>query len=235
MTKLLLGILMLLPLDVQAVQNSGLRPNAQSAQYAPLSIRAATVATAQYNTYTPGAYTIAEFVFGSNVVNAGSQMRFRLFGTATNTAGFPQAFVPQVRVTQSSTNTALVASWNIDTYGDSSAWELDAVVTFSVPNTTIPPSAKVSVPAVSTASYAGPLLAVGGMMRLLQTDAGLTGGNVAGGTIVSAAPSSNQSFLIATVDPNATLLVDRTQPIGVRMDVTSDVDFTVQGGWIEAM
>lgn len=225
---------MLLPIDVQAVQNSGLRPNAQSSQYAPLAIRAATVATAQYNTYAPGAYTIAEFVFSPATVAAGTQARFRLFGTATNTTGGPLPFVPQVRITQASTNTALVASWNIDTYGDATAWELDSVVSFNVPNTASP-AAKVVVPTVSVATYSGPMLAVGGMLRLFQTDAGLTGGNVAGGTIVSAAPSSNQSFLIATVDPNATLLVDRTQPIGVRMDVTSDVNFTVQGGWIEAM
>lgn len=226
---------MLLPLDVQAVQNSGLRPNAQSAQYAPLSIRAATVATAQYNTYTPGTYTIAEFVFGPNVVNAGSQVRFRLFGTATNMTGGALPFVPAARIQQTASNTALIASWSIDTYADVTAWELDSVMTFSVPNTTVSPADKSTVASVSTAAYAGPMLAVGGMARLFQTDAGLTGGNVAGGTIVSAVGPPTQSFLIATVDPNSTLLVDRTQPIGVSLVIGSDVDFTVQGGWIEAM
>lgn len=230
---------MLLPLDVQAVQNSGLRPNAQSSQYAPLAIRAATVATVQYNTYTPGTYSIAEFVFGQNVVMAGSQVRFSMFGTATNATGSPQAFVPAIRITQASTNTAIIATWTIDSYMNTSAWEIDGVVTFSAANTTVPPTAKTTVPTVSTASYGSPLRAVGGKLRLVMSDAGLTGGNVAGGAIVATTPgafvSTVESFLITTVDPNATLLVDATQPIGVSMVAASDVDFTVQGGWIEAM
>lgn len=235
MTKLLLAALMLLPIDTQAVQNSGLRPNAQSSIYSALKIRAATVSTAQYNTYAPGTYTIAEFVFGANTVDAGSQVHCRIFGTATNTSGGPLAFVPAVRLQQSSSNTALIASWSIDTYGDSTAWEMDGVITFNVPNTTVSLGTLQSVASVSTETYSGPNLSVGGMLRLTQTDAGLTGGNVAGGTIVSAAPSSNQSFLIATVNPNSTLVVDRTLPIGIALVVASDVDFTVQGGWIEAM
>lgn len=234
MIRALALLTMLLPTDSAAIQGSRLTPNAQAALNSTLSVRTATVSTIQYASYTAAAYTLANFSFPAYSVNAGSQVRFRVFGTATNTSGGPLPFVPQARVIQQSSGTALVASWNVDTYADATAWEMEAVITFSAPLTSTPASKEKATPRVSS-TYKGSTLAVGGVMRLLQSDAGLTGGNVAGGTIVSAAPSSNQSFLVATVDPNTVLYVDRSQPIAVRLDITSDVDFTVQGGWIEAM
>ena len=234
MIRALALLTMLLPTDSAAIQGSRLTPNAQAALNSTLSVRTATVATIQYAAYSPATYTLASFTFPSYAVNAGSQVRFRVFGTATNTSGGSLPFVPAARVEQQTSNTALIASWNVDTYPDTTAWDMEAIVTFSAPLTSTPSSATKQPPKVSS-TYRGNTLAVGGVLRLLQSDAGLTGGNVAGGTIVSAVGPPTQSFLIATVDPNNVLYVDRSQPIAVKIVVGSDVDFTVQGGWIEAM
>jgi len=225
---------MLLPTDSAAIQGSRLLPNAQAALNSTLSVRTATVSTIQYASYTPATYTLASFTFPAYTVNAGSQVLVRVFGTARNTSGGPLPFVPSVLVEQQSPTTAIVASWSVDMYGDSTAWEMESVVTFSAPFTSTPASTTKQPPKVSS-TYKGNTLVVGGVMRLLQSDAGLTGGGVAGGTILSAVGPPTQSFLIATLDPNNVSRIDRSQPVAVRLDIVSDVDFTVQGGWIEAM
>lgn len=237
MIRLALAAIMLLAPDIAAAQNARLSPNAQSAIAGMVGIRAVTATTATYGAYTAPANDIAVllYTFPANCLAPGNQIRVRAFGTVTNTSGAPLTFLPSIRITQKSQSDAIAAIREVPSAANVVAWELDGVLTVSSPggNSAIEPYAG-NTGAVNTKG-SPPTLVVGGMLRMTLTDTGATSATVAGGNWLVAPTADTESFLIATIDPNANLSLDSGVQTGVSLTITSDADFTVQGGWMEAL
>lgn len=213
---LALTLIMLLPSDFAAAQNSGLRPNAQTSLNSIGRIRAATVVTATYASYPANATsTILSASFPAGSFVEGNQLRFFLWGTIDNTSGTPKSFSPSLYVTQGVSTQS--AAFLYTAPNGSSEWIIDGSVAFSViGNPPISPAPRDKVG--GTAPNAS--LAVGSMIRL----ANRTGvGTVA------------QDFAVVT-DPNS-LTISSTMPVGieVRVNTTANITFTVHGGWLEAL
>ncbi len=232
--RLILGVLMLLASDIAASRNSDLRPNAQSSINTIASVRSVTATTATYGAYSAGfGGSLMSYTFPANSVTAGTQIRIRLFGTANNTSGVPQTFLPATRITQLAASDAVATTWQITDSGGITAWEVDSVLTFSAPQSSTTGGTAARSIGVPASSYSA--LVVGGMQRLILSNASATGATIAGGVVLATPGSVDQSYLITSIDPNSNLMVNTGQPIGVSLELTSDVDFTVQGGWMEAL
>ncbi len=242
MIRALALLTMLLPADSAALQGSRLLPNGQNAIAQVASIRAATVATAQYTSYAADSteHPIIGYTVPPGVLRAGNQFRFHVYGTALNGVGLPGVFSPFVNITQTTQIQAVGAGWQIPAgAGQPIAWEIEGQVTFSAPGSAITGSDQkftTQVPSYTKSKGSNAGLVVGGMLKRTFTNTAANAGNVVGGNPLSGA-TNQQSLFVTTLDPNSATRVNPTQPVGITVSVFNDffVSFTVQGGWIEAM
>ena len=242
MIRALALLTMLLPADSAALQGSRLLPNGQNAIAQVASIRAATVATAQYTSYPADIADnqIIGYTIPPGVLKAGNQVRFHVYGTAFNSAGVTGAFSPLLSVTQSVPVQAVGAGWLIPAgAGLPIAWEIEGQVTFSVPGNPISGTDKKYVsqaPKYTASKGTNASLVVGCMLKRTLTNTAATAGNVVGGNPLSGA-SNQQSLLVTTLDPNASVTITPSQPVGITVVIVNDfnVSFTVQGGWMEVL
>jgi hypothetical protein len=214
----LTGLAMLLPTDTGAIQNSGLRPAAQSALNGPLSVRTAVVQTLQYQTYTTsGDNTILSFTFPAGTLVAGNQVRLHAYGVATNTSGANKSFTPSTHIIQSTNLQSAGVLFQIPN-GGAYAWQLDGEISFSSPGPagSFDPTLKVPVPSAKP----NDMLAVGSMVQARM----------------ETAPTTVTEDFAVVADPNV-LLVNNYAPVTVtlQLNIGVNVSVTVVGGWIEAM
>jgi hypothetical protein len=237
----LLSLAMLLPSDAAVLKGARLLPNATNAIASVVGVRAATTATAQYTSYpvnTNSAVVIgATFAAGS--LSAGNQVRIHVYGTLRNAGVGTEGFVPIVRVTQTTAVQTVGATWSTPNTANPVAWVIDAAVSFSHPGPALTPDparVKSQVQAYVNPKPLQGSLVVGGMLQLTQTDTTAFGGVVAGGNPLSGMGASSQSLLLASLDPNSTL-INNAMPTGVTLELSSDTDvtFIVMGGWMEVM
>ena len=216
MTRLILGLAMLISSDITAASNSGLRPGAIAAVKSVAAIRAATVETLTFANYPASTQsTIITHTFDANSLTTGNQVRFFIWGQINNTSGTPKSFSPSVYVTQ---NAAIQSAAFLYTApAGLSEFVLDGAVSFSVPG-----PAQIGGPtSMRQQSLSnGTVLAAGSLIRL----ANRTGvGAVA------------QDFAVVS-DPNS-LLIDGFSPVGISVTSTTAAltTFNVLGGWMEAL
>lgn len=240
MLPTLLGAaLLLLPSDQAALRGSRLLPHASNAVAAGLSIRAATLDTATYARYTGGSgieQPLLTYTFPSAVVQAGNQIRFKIYGHINDAVGANTLNI-NLNVTQFTASVPVFIQ--PQTQGSDVAFEIVGDIAFSQPGIS---NRGVVVNQKATASYVGGAessLIVGALVKFTQTDTVFNSATRRGGAILSDIPSSPSTLLSVMAtnnDANTTYLVGG-QPIGISIGVVvpSNTTLTIQGGYLEVM
>jgi len=230
---------MLLASDQASLRGSRLLPHASNAVAAVAAVRAVTVDVAQYMTLPPGSATVClSNVFPVGGLRAGNQIRFRLFGSVTNTGATPQALVPIIRITQTASVQTLGFLSQTANAG-TTAWEVEGGVTFSLPGAARERLTNGNrYAAAARLMPVNDVLIVGGFLSLLQTDAAFNSGTAqAGGNILTASSGTTNSYLVSTIDPNNNTVRPASVPVAVSLEMDSgpNVSIVVQGGYMEAL
>ena len=229
---------MLLRSDEHALASSRLLPQSRNAIAHVVGIRAATVDIAQFTAPLPGSNTVClANQFEAGELRAGSHIRFRLFGVVTNSGTGPEALSPTIHVTQASSSQVLSLQAQTINAG-STAWDVDAVLSFNRPGAPIPRVAGKSRFAASPRPASTNALAVGGFIRLAQSNTTFSISlTQAGGNWLAASSGTTASALAASVDPNNALVTSARGAIGVTLELETGphVAAVIQGGWMEVL
>lgn len=238
MLPTLLGAaLLLLPSDQAALRGSRLLPHASNAVAAGLGIRPAVLDTVTYATLPPGVTTVVlDYTFPAGVIQAGNQMRYRVYGHMSDTLGSNLIVVRSV-VTQLTSRVS--AGVTPSTTAFDVAFVIEGAFSFSQPGA---PGRGVVAPGKAAPGYVGGAqdsLIVGSMVSFIQTDPGLNTASQRGGGILTDNPalaSNGLSQMVTNNDANTFYLVGG-QPIEISLSIAvpPSVTMTLQGGWLEAM
>ena len=228
---------MLLNSDQAALTGSRLLPQSQNAIGQLASVRTVVLDTLVYTPFSGAQTALLHAYLAPKNLQIGTQIRFCMFGVATNFGVGNSVFAPVVRVTQGAPVQTLGFLSQIPA-SSTVAWRADATLTFS------PPGGPNTLSAINQAKAArayGPTrrFIVGGYLHFAQTDNGFASGTVQkGGNVLTGSPSSTTEILVATDDPNNSTVTftssDRVL-ITFEMDCGTTTNGKAQGGWMEAL
>jgi hypothetical protein len=234
---------MLLPIESAGLAIKDVSPQLKGCIAALADNRPCIVARATYQDYGTNlaSVPVIGFTFPENTLQPGRQIRIRLFGTARNASGgAPQAFQPIIRVVQTVGNQVIGAVTTLQASALASAWDLDAVLTVSIPRAQgqyVPQLGQSAAQLSSNVSASGlqpnDAISIGGVMNVTISDSTLTGASNAGGIFDAAAPGA---FVLASLDPNNTTLIN-TIPTKFALELTTgaNTSLVVLGGYMEAL
>lgn len=228
---------MLLPTDIAALTGSRMLPQSRNSLANMATIRAVMLDVAQYTPFSGGQSVLLSTYITPSSLQIGTQIRFNLFGVATNAGAGSGVFAPIVRVTQGAPVQTLGFLSQIPATS-TVAWKAEGALAFSPPGN---PNTISSInSAKQAAAFGSPRrFIVGGYLHFAQTDNGFTSGTVQnGGNVITGSPSSTTEIMVATNDPNNSTVTftasDRVQ-ITLEIDCGTNVSGKVQGGWMEAL
>lgn len=220
---------MLIPADTYALHGSRFMPHGRDAVARISARRPVILETIQYQLLPQNQTSIfVSHTVDAGVLQYGSQIRIRAYGTVTNTSGLDRIFAPVLRITQLENAGAQIVGYLSRVSAISpQAWELDSVVSFSRAGAYLASGKK--------APGGSDVLVAGGFLKFLRTNASFDSPDQAGGNIITGSAITD-SLMASTKDPNASFIFS-AQPVGISLELETgaDVTATVVGGWMEGL
>jgi len=227
---------LLLPSDQAALRGSRFLPAGSNAVASGLSIRSATLDTLTYSIVPPQSVNlpVLGYTFPSGVVQPGNQVRWKIYGTYTNTNASGRHFQQYAGIVQGSTTYPITDDVLLPG-STTGVIVLEGAFTFSQPGAAGRGVVSNQKAQSYVGSSGGSMVVSGYVSAMVTNGAYSTPPRISGDPLITV--SGSQSQIAANQDPNSTLVSPSGAPIGVSIELGTDsfVTFTIQGGWLEVM